>query len=76
MNGLLAAHDLAATEDENIIGNEESGASRKSAEKRLAGLEAEIFGVEAHDSVKGFREDGPKGEAEGAVEGWEANFEP
>lgn len=67
-------HQLPPAEDDDVVGDEGGGRLGHAGHGRLAGDEVELLGLVAAEGGEGFGEDGPEGDAEGAVESWQADF--
>jgi len=73
---LPVAHHLASTQDDDVVRDERSESLVRARHGRGARREAEFLGLVASDFGKGGAEDGPEFEAEGALQGGKADFEP
>jgi hypothetical protein len=73
---LASAHQLPTAKDDDVVCDERSGARLERRERRLAGDEAEVLGLVASNGLEDLLEDGPQGDAEGAVKRGRADLEP
>lgn len=76
LEGRAIAHELATSEDYNVVCEENDGACLDVRDGGLAGDELELVGGIADDLFEGFVEDGPQGEAKGTVERGDAILYP
>jgi hypothetical protein len=69
-------HELAATEDDDVVRHKHNRALCQRRHGRLARYEAEILWSVSFDHSKGLLKDGPKRDAKWPVQGGKANLEP
>ena len=69
-------HEFPPAEDDHVVRYQRRRRLGHGGQRRAAGLEAEVLWRIAFDFCEGFAEDGPEGEAEGAIEGWWPVDEP
>lgn len=67
LDGLEPLHDLAAAEDEGIVGDEQRGGLVESGQGGDAFDELEVAGGVSDDVLKGLVEDGPQMNAKGTI---------
>lgn len=70
----ILLHDLAATEDDNIVGDEHDHSGLEGGKRSLPFHELELAGGIAEDGLEGLVEDGPQVNAEGAIQSWQGDL--
>lgn len=68
LEGLTVAHQLATTEDDGVVDDNEDRGRLESRHGRLKGDELEVLGRVADDHLPALAEDGPQVDAKGAVD--------
>jgi len=76
LHGLSLLHQFPSAEDDDVVCGQCPRRLGHARHGRLAGDKGEGFGGIAAESFEGFGEDGPKGQAEGAVKGGHADLKP
>lgn len=73
---LATTHELSATKDDDVVGNEHGGRLLEGGHGGLSRDEAEVLGLVALDRGEGLLEDGPQLETEGTVKSGRAVANP
>lgn len=73
---LTSSHQLATTEDDDVVCDEEGRARLERRERGFALHEAEVLRLVANDGLESLLEDGPQRDTEGAVQRRNADLKP
>lgn len=73
---LPLSHNLTSAEDDDVVKHQRRRGLGDGGHGRAAGHEAELLWLVASDFGEGLAEDGPEFDAEWAVQGGRAHFEP